>query len=56
MLEVVWTARAEGDLLREFAALEDRSEGLGDSLLATIDSAVRLLRTNPEMAPRYSEA
>ncbi|MCB1089582.1 MAG: type II toxin-antitoxin system RelE/ParE family toxin [Verrucomicrobiae bacterium] len=53
-LETIWTARAEADLLREFARLEDRAEGSGNSLLAMIDSGLRLVRVMPEMAPTYS--
>lgn len=53
--EVIWTARAEGDLLREFSRLEDIRDGLGAKFLDIVDSAIRLLRVNPEMAPRYSD-
>ncbi|MFV2045592.1 MAG: hypothetical protein ACC700_20460, partial [Anaerolineales bacterium] len=35
--------------------MEDISEGSGRELLDIVDSAIRLLRVNPEMAPRYSE-
>ena len=52
--EVIWTVRAEADLLREFARLEEQSEGAGEKLLGIVESALRLLRLNPEMAPRYS--
>jgi len=51
----IWTARAEADLLREFSELEDFSESSGYKLLDMIDSALRLLRIMPEMAPLYTE-
>lgn len=53
--EVIWTARAEADLLREFSRLEDSIEGSGTVFLDMIESASRLLRLNPEMAPCYSD-
>ena len=53
--EVIWTARAEADLLREFSRLEDSIEGSGTVYLDMIESASRLLRLNPEMAPCYSD-
>lgn len=53
--EVIWTARAEADLLREFSRLEDSIEGSGTGFLDMIESASRLLRLNPEMAPCYSD-
>ena len=53
--EAIWTARAEADLLREFSRLEESSEGSGEKLLDIVDSVIRLLRVNPEMAPRYSD-
>ncbi|MEM8955596.1 MAG: type II toxin-antitoxin system RelE/ParE family toxin [Verrucomicrobiota bacterium] len=53
--EAVWTARAEADLLREFARREEAVEGSGTDFLSAVDSTLRLLRINPEMAPRYSE-
>jgi plasmid stabilization system protein ParE len=53
--EAVWTARAEADLLREFSRLEEDCDGSGSEILEVVDSALRLLRLNPEMAPRYSD-
>jgi plasmid stabilization system protein ParE len=53
--EVIWTLRAEADLLREFSRLEESREGSGEEFLDMVDSASRLLRMNPEMAPRYSD-
>lgn len=53
--EAVWTARAEADLLREFSRLEDDRAGSGSEFLEIVDSALRLLRLNPRMAPRYSD-
>ena len=52
--EAVWTSRAEVDLLREFSRLEDFSENSGYQLLELVDSALRLLRMMPEMAPHYT--
>ena len=51
MVEVVWTRRAENDLLRLFATLEDHRPGAGDKLLAMVDAGLDLLREFPEMAP-----
>ena len=50
----IWTARAESDLLLVFSRLEETNEGSGVRLLEMIDSALRLLRTMPEMAPLWA--
>lgn len=50
----IWTARAEADLLIVFSRLEETREGAGVVLLEMVDSALRLLRAMPEMAPLWA--
>ena len=50
----IWTARAESDLFVVFSRLEETSEGSGVRLLEMLDSALRLLRSMPEMAPLWA--
>lgn len=52
--EPVWTRRAEADLLRLHARLEEFSEGSGDQLVRLVDAGLRLVRIMPEMAPLYA--
>ena len=53
-LEPIWPTRAEADLLREFTRREEAMEASGVELIETVDSAIRLLKLNLEMAPVYS--
>jgi hypothetical protein len=50
----IWTASAESDLLVVSSRREETREGSGVRLLEMFDSAPRLLRTMPEMAPLWS--
>ena len=52
--DLIWTARAEADLISVFSRLEDAAEGPGVVLLEMIDSSLRLLRVMPELAPLWS--
>lgn len=53
-LEVIWTRRAENDLLREFSRLDEYDDHVATGFLESVDAATRLVSMNPEMAPIYS--
>ena len=56
MTELIFLLQADLDIQTAFDKYESFQEGRGEVFMRHLDAALTLLRTHPEIAPRYSGA